>query len=185
MKYLNSYRAPVLKNYYLPHGYELKKRKHSLAENRLFEIQTLSDNIRLADPISVILGIGTIIPSLFPNLFGSEKTSKEVFDKLFPSNGYWTSQYKNWLLSKIKYIKDIERDLHMYTGQFIEMNQSQICAGEGGQDCWSAFYELLKIEERGGGIQPPPGLNYQTLLLVGGGVLLLLALTKKKSRSKK
>jgi hypothetical protein len=165
---------------------------------RLFEIQTLSERTpklrdyrrlndyrRLADPVSIILGIGSLIPSLFPNLFGSEKTSNVVFNKLFPSNGFWTSQYKNYLLSKIKYIKDIERDLHMYTGEFIQMNQSQICAGKSGTECWENFYALLRQEEIGGGIQPPGGLNYQTLLLVGGGVLLLLALSKKKRGRKK
>jgi hypothetical protein len=170
---------------------------------RLFEIQTLSecqpkladyrrlnDYRRLADPVSIILGIGSVISSLFPNLFGSEKTSRSVFDKLFPSNGYWTSQYKNYLLSKIVYIKDIERDLHMYTGEFIEMHVAEICAGKSGTDCWQAFYSLLQQESSTGGLQPVgnifgAGLNYQTLLLVGGGVLLLVALTKKKRGRRK
>jgi len=155
-------------------------------KNGLFEIQTLSERnyTRLADPMTTILGIGTLIPALFPNLFGSERTNAGVFNKLFPSNGFWTSQYKNYLLQKIKYIKDIERDLHMYTGEFIEMNQAQICPGKTGQDCWANFYNILGQESTGGGIQPPGGINYQTLLLVGGGILLLLALSKKK-RSRK
>jgi len=167
-------------------------------KNGLFEIQTLSERNYLGDcsykrlsqgeqgmdPVTVILSIGTILPGLFPNLFGSERTNAGVFNKLFPSNGYWTSQYKNYLLSKIKYIKDIERDLHMYTGEFIEMNQAQICAGKTGQDCWSNFYAILQQESSTGGLQPVgnifgAGINYQTLLLVGGGVLLLLALSKK------
>ena len=158
---------------------------------RLFEIQTLSDcNRGLRDyaklsQLEFIPGIIALIPGLFPNLLGSERTSREVFNKLFPSNGYWTSSYKTYLLSKIKYIKDIERDLHMYTGEFIQMNQAQICQGKTGLECWDNFYNILKQEGMGGGIQPPPGFNYQTLLLVGGGVLLLLALSKKKSRRKK
>lgn len=165
---------------------------------RLFEIQTLSEcskprlreYTRLADPVSIILGIGTVIPQLFPNLFGSEKTSQDTFNKLFPSNGYWTSQYKNFLLARIKYIKDIQRDLHMYTGQFIEAHLNEICPGKSGTDCWTAFYKLLTTESTSGGLNPVGnvlggGLNYQTLLLVGGGVLLLLALTKKKSNRKK
>ena len=158
---------------------------------RLFEIQTLSDQqySRLSQ-LDFIPGIIALIPGLFPNLFGSERTSREVFNKLFPSNGYWTSQYKNYLLSKIKYIKDIERDLHMYTGEFIQMNQSQICQGKTGQGCWENFYKLIQQEAVTGGQSPVgnifgAGLDYQTLLLVGGGVLLLLALSKKKSRRKK
>jgi hypothetical protein len=156
--------------------------------SRKFAIQTLSDRNykRLADPASVILGIGSLIPSLFPNLFGSEVNSKAVMDKLFPGNGYWTSKYKNYLLSKIKYIKDIERDLHQYTGEFIEQNLNAIAPGGcQGTACWQAFYNLLSTESTGGGIQPPPNVNYTTLLLVGGGVLLLLALTKKKKRNTK
>jgi len=164
--------------------------------NRLFEIQTLSEcntslkNGATMDPATIILSIGTIIPGLFPNLFGSETTSRSVFDKLFPSNGYWTNAYKSYLLSKIKYIKDIERDLHMYTGEFIQMNQAQICSGKSGTDCWTAFYKLLQQESSTGGLSPignvfGGGLDYQTLLLVGGGVLLLLALTKKKRTAKK
>jgi hypothetical protein len=167
---------------------------------RLFEIQTLSDcnrprlasrytRLSLGDPISVLLGIGPIISLLFPNLFGSEKTTKAVFDRLFPSNGYWTSQYKNYLFKKIKYIKDIERDLHMYTGEFIELHQSQICGSSTGTACWQKFYDLLQQESVTGGQEPVgnvlgSGLNYETLLLVGGGVLLLVLLSKKNRKGK-
>jgi hypothetical protein len=163
---------------------------------RLFEIQTLSestsnlnDYTSLQDPVTVIMGIGATISSLFPNLFGSEKTSKEVFNKLFPSDGYWTSQYKNWLLQRIKYVKDIERDLHMYTGQFIEANQAQICKGGAGVDCWNNFYKLLQQEAVTGGVSPVgnifgASLDYQTLLLLGGGILLVVMLAKKKRRSR-
>jgi hypothetical protein len=166
---------------------------------RNFAIQTLSDrNYRLRnynilregeggmDPMTVILGIGGIIPSLFPNLFGSELNTRETMNKLFPGNGYWSTKYKNYLLSKIKYIKDIQRDLHQYTGEFIEQNLNAIAPnGCQGTACWQAFYSLLSTEQTGGGIQPPPNINYSTLLLVGGGVLLLLALTKKKKRTTK
>lgn len=154
-----------------------------------FKIQTLSDYGRLSDPATVILGISSILPSIFPNLIGSELTTMETLNKLFPGNGYWTVQYKNYLLPRIKYVKDIQRDLHMYTGQFIEKNQSAICPGKGGTDCWSAFYALLQKEAVSGGLSPVgniyvSGFNYQTLLLVGAGIFLLVALTKKKSSKK-
>jgi hypothetical protein len=159
--------------------------------NRLFEIQTLSarNYKRLADPITVITGIATIIPSLFPNLFGSELLTMQHLEKLFPGNGFWTVKYKNHLLQRIKYLKDVSRDLHQYTGEFIEMNQQSICPGTGGTNCWQAFYKLLQKESVSGGYDPVGniyggGFDFTTLALVGGGVLLLLALTKKKSRKK-
>lgn len=169
--------------------------------NRLFEIQTLSDRnygfkpSRLADPVTVITGIATIIPSLFPNLFGSERTSRAVFDKLFPGNGYWTVMYKNFLLERIKYVKDIERDLLMYTNEFSKINVRGICGSEpevseGGKcNRTLTLYEILKREQSTGGQSPignvyGGGVNYETLFLIGGGVLLLSLLLKKKSRKK-
>jgi hypothetical protein len=161
--------------------------------SKLFEIQTLSEftprlKSRLADPVTVITGIATILPSLFPNLTGSERLTMQHLNTMFPSNGFYTSQYKNWLLQRVKYVKDLQRDLHMYTGQFIE-SKPEICAGGTGQTCWQNFYKILQQESVTGGTSPVgnvlgAGFDYQTLLLVGGGVLLLLALTKKK-RSKK
>jgi hypothetical protein len=158
--------------------------------NRLFEIQTLSDRNyrRLADPITVIAGIATILPTLFPNLTGSERLSMAHLNQLFPGNGFYTMQYKNWLLQRIKYLKDVERDLHMYTGQFIENNQGVFCTGGTGT-CWQGFYKVLKQEAVTGGQSPVgniygAGFDFQTLAIVGGGVLLLMLLTKKKTRKR-
>ena len=169
---------------------------------RLFEIQTLSEcskpnlknyvrlreKTKTMDPVAVILGIGGLIPSLFPNLFGAERLTMDHLNRLFPGSGYYTMQYKNYLLQRIRYLKDVERDLHMYTGQFIE-SKPEICNGGTGQTCWQNFYKILQQEQYSGGTQPVgnvlgAGFDFQTLLLVGGGALLLLALTKKK-RSKK
>lgn len=160
--------------------------------NRLFEIQTLSEGQykRLSDPVTVITGIATVLPSLFPNMFGSETLNMGHLDKLFPGNGFWTVKYKNWLLQRIKYLKDVQRDLHMYTGQFIEANQAQICPGKSGTDCWQAFYKLLQKESLTGGYQPVGnifggGIDFSTIALIGGGILLLTVLAKKKSSRKK
>jgi len=163
-----------------------------------FKIQTLSDRnyinnhsyTRLADPVTVIMGIGTILPSLFPNLIGSELNSYAVLDKLFPGSGFWTTKYKNYLLTKIKYVKDIQRDLHQYTGEFIEQNLNSICPGCQGTAAWQAFYKLLQQEGLTGGQSPVgnvfgAGFDPSMLLLIGGGVLLLFALTKKKKKNKK
>ena len=157
--------------------------------NKLFEIQTLSSYQRLADPVTVITGIATILPSLFPGLMGSERLTMDHLNKLFPGNGFYTSQYKNWLLQRVKYLKDLERDLHMYTGKFIEANMSAFCNGGTGSQCWQGFYKVLQTESVTGGSQPVGnifggGFDYQTLLLIGGGVLLLALLSKKKSRKK-
>ena len=159
---------------------------------RLFEIQTLSERPyrRLRDPITVITGIATLLPSLFPNLTGAERLTLNHLNQLFPGNGHYTTQYKNYLLQRIKYLKDVERDLHMYTGQFIEANQAVFCAGGTGQTCWQNFYKILQQESVTGGSSPVgnvygSGFDFQTLALVGGGVLLLMLLTKKKTRRKK
>lgn len=170
--------------------------------NRPFEIQTLSDRnygfknySRLGDPVTVITGIATILPSLFPNLFGSERLTQQHLNTLFPSNGVYTSQFKNFLLQKVKYAKDLERDLYMYSEEFVKLNQSFFCpsgawvTGQGRATCMPVFYEVLRKEAATGGQSPVgniygAGINYETLLLIGGGVLLLSVLLKKKSRKK-
>ena len=159
--------------------------------NGLFEIQTLSERKRLGDPVTIITAIGTIFPQLFPNLTGSERLTMQHLNQLFPGNGHYTSQYKNWLLQRVRYLKDLERDLHMYTGQFIEANMQAICQGKTGQGCWENFYNILRQEATTGGSSPVGnvftagmGLDLQTLILIGGGIFLLVALTKKKRRRK-
>jgi len=169
--------------------------------NKLFEIQTLSDRnygfknySRLGDPVAIIAGIATVIPSLFPNLFGSERLTMDHLNKLFPSNGFWTNKYKNHLLSRIKYLKDVSVGLHHYTGEFIEQNLNTFCpgvvkGGPGGQECWKNFYKVLQQENVTGGHSPVgnvlgAGIDYQTILLIGGGVLLLSVLLKKKRARK-
>lgn len=164
--------------HYLVHGYEMRKRKRSLA-----------DYGRLADPVTVITAIGTILPSLFPNLLGTERLTMQHLNVMFPSNGFYTTKYKNWLLARIKYVQDLQRDLHMYTGQFIEANP-EIYGSAIGQERWAAFYKILQQEAATGGSSPVgnvygASINYETLLLVGGGALLLFALAKKKRNRKR
>lgn len=154
-----------------------------------FKIATLSD--RLSDPITVITSIATVLPSLFPNLVGSERLTMDHLNQLFPGNGFYTVKYKNYLLSKIKYLKDVQRDLHHYTGEFIEQNKSAFCPnyvpGGDGTVCWQGFYKILQKESLTGGMQPVgnvfgSGFDLTTLLLIGGGAVLLLALTKRKGK---
>lgn len=164
--------------YYLPHGYEIRKRRRGLA-----------DYGRLGfDPISIIASIGTILPGLFPNLW-AERSTMDHFNKLFPSNGYWTSSYKNWLLSRIKWAKDIQRDILMYTKDFVRDNRNSICPSCTNEQALTEFYKILSKEMATGGQSPVgniygAGFNLETLAIVGGGVLLLVLLTKKKSRKR-
>jgi len=165
---------------------------------RLFEIQTLSDYrsglrnyTRLSDPVLIITTIATALPQFFPNLTGAERLTMQQLTTLFPGTGHWTVSYRNWLLQRVRYTKDLQRDLHMYTGQFIEANQSSICPGKTGQDCWQAFYKLLQTEAVTGGSQPVGsvftaglGLDMQTLLLIGVGVVLLVAVTKRRRKKR-
>lgn len=148
---------------------------------------SLSSRSRLGfDPVSIITGGGALLNELFPNLFGSERLTMQHLNALFPSNGFYTNAYKNFLLQRIRYVKDVQRDLHMYTGQFIE-SRPEICAGGSGNTCWQNFYKILEQESITGGTQPVGnvlgiGIDWQTILLIGGGVLLLVALSRKKNK---
>lgn len=157
--------------------------------SRFFEIQTLSDRNypRLADPVTIITGGIALFTSLFPNFFGSERATMADFNKLFPSNGYWTVKFKNFLLSKLKYQKDITRDLLMYTVEFVQINSREICNSSYSSDCLNQFYNILRKEESTGGSSPVgnvfgSGINYETLMYIGLGVLAVALLTKSKKK---
>jgi hypothetical protein len=178
---------------------------------RLFDIVTLSDkniSTRLADPVGIIVGGTTVISQLFPNLLGTERASEQDFRTLFPSNGYWTSQFRTYLQNRIKYKKDIGRDLQTYTLQFVIDNNSAICPGTytfqnppgnnpggGGASGWlpcvESFYRILQQESRTGGASPvgtiAPGLsgiNWTEIVpyALGGIALFVLLQGRKKKR---
>lgn len=191
---INSKQAPVLKTHYLRHGNKLVKRKYNLGDS-------------LGDPVSVILGGATVISQILPNLFGAEKATAADFQKLFPSNGYWTSKFRVYLQSVIKYKKDIPRDLEMYTLQFVIDNNAGVCPqtytfqnppgnnpGGGGASGWlpclEKFYQILRQEAATGGASPigpiAPGLagiNWSEILPYAiGGVALIVLLQGRKKR---
>lgn len=168
---LTTRKAPVLKKYYLKHGYELKKRKFPL-------------NDSLADPVSIILGSTTVISQIFPNILPAEKTTEADLLKLFPGNGQLTARFRNYLLSKIKYKKDLSRDLYYYTEMFIKENINEF-GGIWNQQALDNFYAILRKEAAGGGSQIYPniyGTNWQEYIpyLAAGGLLLFLLAGKRK-----
>ena len=169
---------------------------------RLFEIQTLSERHRLADPIAILTaGMGTLT-ALFPNIFGGSRKELTSTDwlELIPGSGHWTTMLRNYLASRIHYDVDAVTNIQPFTTVFVWENGQQICghpkgtwgaAGAGTeQKCMRRFYDIIREEAMTGGSSPvgqTPGgfgatINYETLLLVGGGLLLVMAITKKKKR---
>jgi len=166
--------------------------------NRLFEIQTLSDNAsaltlrsytRLSDPVSIITGGLAVINQLFPNLFGGNRRPLTQADwlKLFPSSGYWTTLLREHLANTIHYDVDLS-NIPAYTRYFVDDHLTQLCGGgcsrEQGLQILS---DHLKEETRTGGGNSPfpyPGssINWQNILLIGGGAILVLTLLNKKKK---
>lgn len=166
----NARNFPKLKTHYLRHGNEMVKRKR-----------------RLGDPIAIITGGAAIISQLFPNFLGSaERTTINDFVQMFPGSGVWTTRFREYLAANIKYKKDIQRDLYLYTHNFVKANHSQLYP-ETSIDNWGVgqqkFYNILRQEAQGGGNQVYPGAptDWSAILpyvLIGG--VVLLAINKKK-----
>lgn len=170
---------------------------------RLFEIQTLSDNITLNDPVTVITGAAGVLLQLFPNIFGGNRKRLTDSDwlQLLPGNGTLTTALRNYLKTRIHYDVDVYKmagdktSIQLYTEIFADENEDLWCPTKG---CWKGsvsmpiFYSILQKEALTGGTQPygsVPGfisgfndVNLQTILLIGGGLLLLFALNKKKRK---
>ena len=207
MKRLTTYKAPVLKNYYLTHGYELKKRKHNLADQRLFEIQTLSDRVypRLGDLIPILTaGVG-FLTQMFPSIFGGNRKILTEADwmALVPGNGYITARLRTYLASVIRYDTDVKRiapsgktNLEAQTIYFaqhysLDWCPDGSCQGNSESVLMPKFYSLLRKEAAGQGQQGnvpgfmQAGFDFaKALPYLAVGVLALLILNKKKSRKK-
>lgn len=154
--------------------------------NRMFDIITLSDYTRLSDPVSIILGATTVISQIFPNILPAERTTEADLLKLFPGSGQMTARFRNYLLSKIKYKKDISRDLYYYTEMFVKEFISEF-GGVWNQQALDNFYGILRREAAGGGSQIYPnvyGTNWQEYIpyIIAGGALLLLLGNRKRKK---
>lgn len=151
--------------------------------NRMFDIITLSDYARLSDPVSIILGSTTVISQIFPNILPAERTTEADLLKLFPGSGQVTARFRNYLLNRIKYKKDISRDLYYYTEMFVKEHINEF-GGVWGQQALDNFYAVLRREASGGGSQIYPnvyGTNWQEYIpyIIAGGALILLLGNRK------
>ena len=163
---------PKLQTHYLRHGSAMIKRKR-----------------RLGDPVAIIMAGAQIFGQLFPNLFGnSAPATMDDFIQMFPGSGLWTTKFREYLQANIKYKKDIQRDLYLYTERFVKANHQQLYP-ETAIENWGVgqqkFYNILRQEAAGGGSQvyPGEGLNWQAYLpyiLIGGVALIALSNKKKK-----
>ena len=169
---------------------------------RLFEIQTLSDHQRLADPVTVITGGVAVLTALFPSIFGGARKKLTTSDwlMLIPGSGHWSTKLRNYLSTRIHYDVDVHANIQPFTVTFVWINGAQICGHPKGtwtaagpnteQICLQKFYDILAEEQMTGGVSPvgqTPGgygatINYESLLLMGGGILLIMAIAKKKKR---
>lgn len=179
---------------------------------RKFNIVTLSANQRLADPVSVITGGVALLTSLFPNIFGGgrKRLSNEDWLTLIPGAGYWTTQLREYLKTRIHYDVDFTTNVQPFTVQFVADNNAVICPktytfqnppgnnpGGGGTSGWTpcltAFYSILNKEKSTGGNSPvgiTPGgygltTDWSSLIPLAIGGLVLVALMKSPKRGKK
>lgn len=185
---------PVLKKYYLKHGYELAKRKYALSEP--FRIATLQD--RLSDPTTILTAGVSLLSSLFPNIFGGNRKELTESDwvTMLPGSGYWTVKLRNYLKSRIKYDVDYANNVQPFTIQFVADNKANICptydtSNHNWQACYRKFLQMLQTEAQTAGTEPigqTPGLNtgfnLESILpyaLIGAFAYILV----KKNRGKK
>ena len=161
--------------------------------NRLFDIVTLSDRSRLADPITILTGSIAVLSQLFPNIFGGNRRRLTESDwiQLLPGAGYWTTSLRNYLKARIHYDTDYQTNILQYSKNFVYENASELCGGTYSENCYSNFLQKLKTETATGGNAPigiTPGGYGQTLnpsllipLAVGAVVLVLAMKAKKKN----
>ncbi len=165
---------------------------------KTFRIQTLSDNVRLGDPVAVITGGMALLTSLFPNIFGGGRTklTRAHWIELMPGNGSWTTALRTYLAGAIHYDNNLE-NIQEYTKYFVHENQAQICKemnlqnypGQYSNECFTRFLQILREETYTGGTSPvgqiPGGygtINWASVIPFAIGGIVLIALFKNKKR---
>lgn len=154
----------------------------------------------LGDPISDILGgsLG-ILSTIFPNIFGGTRKAltSDYWLQILPGAGYWTTQLRNYLSSRIHYDVDYIKNALPFTKDFVYLNP-QICGRSGWQPgmdtefmtCYSKLLQMLADERNTGGTSPigitpggyGGGIDYQTLVPLGIGAFILVLLMKSKKK---
>jgi len=184
-----------------------------------FEIVTLSDCLgcrktktNLKDgnnmsPVEVILGGAAIIKSIL-GLFGggSRRLTQDDWNKLFPSNGYWTTRLRNYLSSQIGWDTDLNKILagsgltylEGNTQVFVHKNLNELSGGKWAnlqttltavqfQTELNNFYKILEAESKGQSGSSQAGilgdLGIVPLLIIGGIVLSVMSSPTKKRRT--
>jgi len=169
------------------------------------EIIRLSETTTTDDPVAIITAGTALISTLFPNLFGGGRVRLTDADwvKLFPGNGYWTVQLRNYLSKGIHWNVDLN-NIAAFTRYFVDENAGQICPefGVAGgsppawpnqqtrNDCIQKFFELMRQESFTGGKEPfgqyPGGwaggtVDWKSVIpIVAVGAVMLIALKGKK-----
>lgn len=195
---------PYLKNYRMPHGYELQKRKRKLAEEN-FKIVTLGENVSLSEG-DIVTGIFDYAINQITKLLGgrTDQITAQHWLQAMPGSGYWTTKYRNYLIKHF-YYSDMLHKIPTFTQYFVHENLFELSDGkyqnlstspiQGELGSYVAkFYKILE-KERGNSNIGTPGPDYktagfnfsngsdlQTILLIGAGIGLLFAVINKKKR---
>jgi len=164
-----------------------------------FKIQTLSNYVRLSDPVTIITAAAAALTQIFPNIFGGnrKRLSDADWNQIIPGNGYWTTALRNYLKTRIHYNTDVQKIvagtsetyLQAMTKAFHFNNVNNVRTMF---PTLTEFYAELKKESAGGGTQTAPpgnipgvGIGIPTeYLLIGAGVIILMMARKKNRRRK-
>ena len=135
-------------------------------KTKSFSIATLSgleNNLgALAqDPITIITAGSAFLQTLFPNLFGSNRTRLTMSDwqKILPGSGYWTVKLRAYFNEHIHYDTNLD-NMAEFTKYFVHNNQQEICGipnypAPYDPSCLDKFYSLLQNESVSGGTGIP------------------------------
>jgi len=182
-----------------------------MKNSRMFDIVTLSDNNKgqvfmknnLNDVVTILTSAAGLLSQIFPNLFGGGKKKLNDSDWLtiIPGAGYWTTELRNYLKTKIQNDTALSR-VQEYTRYFVDEQRSNIdsnlppypayISSEKFNQVYTKFLSILEQEKLTGGTSPvglvPGGMgstfNIQALapLLIGGIALVALMKSKKRKR---
>lgn len=162
-----------------------------------FKIVTLSANHRrLADPVTVITASVGLLGQLFPNIFGGNRKRLTESDwlQLIPGAGYYTTQLRNYLKTRISYDVDFQNNVLPFSQQFAYnlRDAGGFCNSCSNEQAYSKLLSVLNQEKSTGGNDPvgiTPGgygltTDWSSLIPIGVIGLVLVAALKTKKRKK-
>lgn len=164
---------------------------------RKFNIVTLSSDQKLSDPVTVITGGIALLTSLFPNIFGGsrKRLSNEDWLTLIPGAGYWTTQLREYLKTRIHYDVDFTTNVLPFSKHFANLQRDAggFCNGCSNDAAYQKLLNVLNQEKSTGGNSPvgvTPGgygltTDWNSLIPLAIGGLVLVAIMKSPKRGKK